>query len=136
VDENVRSTGIGTALYRYVVEEAKKLQCNRITLNVWCLNTSAMKFYEKMGLQPEECLVLEDSPNGILAAYRAGCVPVMVPDQDGPDDEMREQIYAVADSLLKVIDLLEVLPDPGPEEEELEGEESDGEEVESKEETE
>lgn len=91
---------------------------------------------EKMGLQPEECLVLEDSPNGILAAYRAGCVPVMVPDQDGPDDEMREQIYAVADSLLTVIDLLEVLPDPEPEEEELEGEESDGEEVESKEETE
>ncbi len=59
VDENVRSTGIGTALYRYVVEEAKKLQCNRITLNVWCLNTSAMKFYEKMGLQPLK-IVMEE----------------------------------------------------------------------------
>ena len=59
VDENVRSTGIGTSLYRYVVEEAKKLQCNRITLNVWCLNTSAMKFYEKMGLQPLK-IVMEE----------------------------------------------------------------------------
>ena len=59
VDENVRSTGIGTALYRYVVEEAKKLQCNRITLNVWCLNTSAIKFYEKMGLQPLK-IVMEE----------------------------------------------------------------------------
>lgn len=64
---------------------------------------------EVLGLQPEECIVLEDSPNGLLAAYRAGCVPVMVPDQDGPDDETRKIVYAVADNLMSVIELLNVV---------------------------
>ena len=59
VDENIRSKGIGTALYKHVVNEAKKLECNRITLNVWCLNESAMKFYQKMGLQPLK-IVMEE----------------------------------------------------------------------------
>ena len=55
-----------------------------------------------LGLKPEECLVLEDSPTGILAAYRAGCVPVMVPDQDQPDEETKERVYAVVKDLLSV----------------------------------
>ena len=59
VDEKVRSQGIGSAIYKHVVSEAKKLECNRITLNVWCLNESAMKFYEKMGLQPLK-IVMEE----------------------------------------------------------------------------
>lgn len=60
----------------------------------------------KLGLKPEECLVLEDSPTGLLAAYRAGCIPVMIPDQDQPDDETKAKVYAVVDSLVDVIDLL------------------------------
>lgn len=54
----------------------------------------------KLGLKPEECLVLEDSPTGILAAYRAGCVPVMIPDQDEPDEEVKDRVYAVVQNLL------------------------------------
>lgn len=53
----------------------------------------------KLGLKPEECLVLEDSPTGILAAYRAGCVPVMVPDQDEPTEEVKTRVYAVVTGL-------------------------------------
>ena len=60
----------------------------------------------KLGLAPEECMVLEDSPTGILAAYRAGCVPVMVPDQDQPDEETKKMLYAVAESLKEVAKLL------------------------------
>ena len=52
-------------------------------------------------------MVLEDSPTGIKAADRAGCVPVMVPDQDQPDESTRELLYAVADSLYEVVNLLE-----------------------------
>ena len=52
VDECCRGKSIGTALYEHVVEEAKKSECYRITLNVWCLNESAMRFYKKCGLQP------------------------------------------------------------------------------------
>ncbi len=54
VDENIRGQHIGSALYDAVVNFAKANQCYNITLNVWCCNTSAMKFYEKCGLQPQK----------------------------------------------------------------------------------
>lgn len=59
-----------------------------------------------LGLKPEECLVLEDSPTGILAAYRAGCVPVMIPDQDAPDEDVKSRVYAVVENLLSIRDLM------------------------------
>lgn len=61
---------------------------------------------EKLGVKPEECMVLEDSPAGILAAHRAGCMPVMIPDQDEPDEETRKLLHVKADSLAAVIALL------------------------------
>jgi len=61
----------------------------------------------QLGLKPEECLALEDSPAGILSAYRAGCLPVMVPDQDEPDEATLPLLYAKADSLTDIITLLE-----------------------------
>lgn len=62
---------------------------------------------KRLGVEPFRCMVLEDSPAGILAAYRAGCLPVMVPDQDEPDEETSSMLYAKADSLLEVISLLQ-----------------------------
>ena len=59
-----------------------------------------------LNLKPEECLALEDSPTGILSAYRAGCLSVMIPDQDQPDRETEAILYAKADSLHDVISLL------------------------------
>ena len=59
----------------------------------------------KLGLRPEECLVLEDSPTGILAAFRAGCIPVMIPDQDKPTEEVKGSVYAVVENLLGVREL-------------------------------
>jgi len=60
-----------------------------------------------LGLAPETCLALEDSPAGILSAFRAGCLPVLIPDLDRPGEETRSLLYAEADSLLDVIGLLE-----------------------------
>lgn len=37
---------------------------------------------EEMQTPPENCLVFEDSPNGIVAAHRAGCRSILVFDQD------------------------------------------------------
>ena len=62
---------------------------------------------KSLGLAPESCLALEDSPTGILAAYRAGCVSVMVPDLDQPDEQTRKRLHAKADSLVDVIALLD-----------------------------
>ena len=61
---------------------------------------------ESLGLKPEECMALEDSPNGILSAYRAGCVPVMVPDLDLPKEETKKLLYAQVADLSEVCRLL------------------------------
>lgn len=62
---------------------------------------------EQLGLAPEECLAVEDSPNGVLSAYRAGCRVVMAPDQTRPDKELRQYLYAEAESLEDVYDILQ-----------------------------
>ena len=61
----------------------------------------------QLGLKPENCIVLEDSPAGILAAYRAGCMPVMIPDLDEPDEETRKLLFAQAESLVQFREVLE-----------------------------
>lgn len=61
----------------------------------------------KLGLSTNECIVLEDSPTGILAAYRARCIPVMVPDQDEPDEETKKLLYGIANSLNDVPKLIQ-----------------------------
>lgn len=52
VDEQSRGHGVAKALYDHVVAVAKSRNCNFITLNVWCGNDRAMRFYEKMGMKP------------------------------------------------------------------------------------
>ena len=61
---------------------------------------------KELGLKPEECLALEDSPTGILSAYRAGCLPVMIPDLDQPKEDTQQLLFAKADSLSDIIDIL------------------------------
>ena len=53
VDEACRGQGIATALYEKTCELARSLNCQAVTLNVWCGNESAMAFYEKMGMKPQ-----------------------------------------------------------------------------------
>lgn len=61
----------------------------------------------ELGLMPSECLALEDSPNGVRSAAGAGCVTVMIPDLTDPDSELTDLIYARADSLCDVIEIIE-----------------------------
>lgn len=61
-----------------------------------------------LGLQPENCLALEDSPAGLLSAYRAGCLPVMIPDQDLPGKETLPLLYAKADTLADIISIIQL----------------------------
>lgn len=57
VDENHRGKGIATALYRYAVVFARDLNAHSLTLNVWCGNESAMRFYEKMGMKKRNIMM-------------------------------------------------------------------------------
>ena len=52
VDENCRGQHVGTLLYDAVKKFAKESGCYNVTLNVWECNSSAMKFYQKVGLVP------------------------------------------------------------------------------------
>lgn len=58
---------------------------------------------EQLGRKPEECIAVEDSPNGVLSAYRAGCNVVMVPDQTQPDEELAKLLYRKCDSLFDLM---------------------------------
>lgn len=58
-----------------------------------------------LGLDPRDCIALEDSYTGLLSAQRAGCMPVMVPDLDQPDARTMELLFAKADTLADVIRL-------------------------------
>ena len=59
VDEAERGKRIGMSIYEHVKNQARELGCYHITLNVWCLNSPAMKFYERCGLEPLK-VVMED----------------------------------------------------------------------------
>lgn len=54
VDEKSRKSHIGSALYQYVLDFAKKSGCHNLTLNVWECNPGAMNFYRKMGLSVQK----------------------------------------------------------------------------------
>ena len=54
VDENARGKHIGKSLYEYVVEFARSIECNNITLNVWEGNDPAIHFYKNMGMQVQK----------------------------------------------------------------------------------
>ena len=62
----------------------------------------------RLGAKPEECCVIEDSYNGILAASRAGMFPVMIPDMLPPNEEMRREAKLILPSLTE---LLKKLPE-------------------------
>lgn len=54
VDGKCRGKRVGTALYEYVSDFARKSGCYNLTLNVWACNESAIRFYEALGLRPQK----------------------------------------------------------------------------------
>ena len=54
VDETIRGKHVGSRLYDHVCGFAKEIGCSSVTLNVWCGNDSAMRFYESRGMKPRK----------------------------------------------------------------------------------
>ena len=54
VDEHCRGQQIGSSLYDFVLDFAKKQHCYNVTLNVWACNEGALRFYERCGLVPQK----------------------------------------------------------------------------------
>ena len=61
----------------------------------------------QLGRTPRECVVVEDSFNGIRAGRNAGMITVMVPDRVPADEEMRRKADVILDSLLLFPDWLQ-----------------------------
>ena len=59
---------------------------------------------ERLEVEPENCLALEDSYNGIRAAHAAGMQAIMVPDLLPPTDEMKRLAIAIVDDLHTIRD--------------------------------
>ena len=64
---------------------------------------------QRLGMQPEHCLAFEDSVNGILAAYRAGMRPVLIPDIAVHDEASLSKVWKRYHSLDDAMELLESL---------------------------
>lgn len=65
-----------------------------------------LKACEELGVSPVNAIAIEDSPNGIRAAYRAGMKPIMVPDLIEPTPEIEALLYGKFYSLSDVEDYL------------------------------
>ena len=62
---------------------------------------------ERLGVKPENCLVLEDSKAGVIAGSSAGAKVIMVPDMFSPDEVCKEKAYRIVNNLGEVISILE-----------------------------
>lgn len=65
-----------------------------------------LKACEELGVTPMNAIAIEDSPNGIRSAYRAGMKPVMIPDLIEPAPEIEAMLYGKFYSLLDVLDYI------------------------------
>ncbi|MFU2206673.1 GNAT family N-acetyltransferase [Streptococcus pluranimalium] len=54
VDESARGQNIGEKLYHFAREKAFELGCYHLTLTFWAANQGAVRFYERMGMLPQE----------------------------------------------------------------------------------
>ena len=62
---------------------------------------------KELQVNPADTFAVEDSPNGCMSAYRAGCNVIMIPDLSEPDEELQKILYARLDSLMDMKSLFE-----------------------------
>ena len=51
----------------------------------------------EIGERPEDCIAVEDAPNGVRSAYAAGCKVVFIPDLTPADPEIESMAWAFND---------------------------------------
>ncbi len=95
------------------------LKCTNIDENIFKLIVSGQDFdkgkpnpdiflknCELLKTNPCDTFVLEDSKKGIEAAYKAGCIPILIPDIDVIDNRTRKMARYEFKSLKEVITFL------------------------------
>lgn len=61
---------------------------------------------KSLGLKPEQCVAVEDSPNGAKSAIQAGMRTILVPDKTKASEELMQKCWKVCNSLKELKDFL------------------------------
>ena len=61
----------------------------------------------RLGVSAEEAVGVEDAPSGIRAIHASGLFPVLVPDQDQPEDELASLCGLITPSLIDLKNWIE-----------------------------
>ena len=72
IKSNLKTAGIGE--YFYDIVSGTEVRCGKPAPDIFLCAA------ERIGCEPNECFVFEDSENGIKAGYAAGCSTIMIPD--------------------------------------------------------
>ena len=64
---------------------------------------------EKLGLSPDQCIAVEDAPNGVRSAHDAGLRVIYIPDTHDDENEISGLYYRKSSSLLDLIPIIEEL---------------------------
>lgn len=95
-----RLAAVGLAQYFDQIVSAKNVKHGKPAPDVYLYACA------QIGEQPQHCIAVEDSPNGIQSAYRAGLRTVMVPDQTQPDEALFEMLFACVPNLRDMIEIV------------------------------
>ncbi|AUA30168.1 hydrolase, HAD superfamily, IA subfamily [Clostridioides difficile] len=68
-----------------------------------------LKAAKKINVNPQNCIVIEDSPMGVEAAYNGGIRCINVPDLKEPDEQIKSQSHKILENLLEVREYLKSL---------------------------
>ena len=62
---------------------------------------------EQLGVDPTECIGVEDSMNGVKAICAAGMRAVMIPDMIKPTNEIEKILWRKCNELGNIVEILE-----------------------------
>ena len=66
-----------------------------------------LKAAKGLNVNPEKCIVIEDSDAGITAAHAAKMIGIHVPDMKFLEDETKKLAFKICENLIKVKEYLE-----------------------------
>ena len=61
---------------------------------------------QSVGFEPNQCIAVEDSPNGVKSAHDAGCYTVMIPDLTPCDNSIEPLVDKECGSIIDIYNYL------------------------------